>query len=189
MSYGLTTYGSIAYGGPGSQNVAATTESTLTPTTTRAAIRDALVSAIEALTPKSLRSKGFRYSRHETADFRVWADDNDNAVFRDFVIEFDDWSPFGVSDGLIQRRETELTLIVAYPSHWALYAKQGDSRRALEDVLEEDLSQLVKTIGIHGSGNYPSGSCPKLDQTVSLEVGEGVTFGVIEVAIEYKYRL
>lgn len=191
MGYGSRAYGwgaggaGQAYGGAGAQNVASSTDAALTATTTRASIRDSVATAIAAITPSALSSRGFYYARHETADFRVWADQNDAATFRAFVVEFGPWEPLGLSDGLIQRRESSMTVIVAYPHHWALYQREGEGRRAMEDVIERDIKKIGGAVGIHGSANYPSGSCPKLTETVDVELGEGVSFASLEVMIEW----
>jgi hypothetical protein len=195
MSYGSRAFGWVgigggqAYGGAGSQNVAPSTTVAVLTTTTRAEIRDSLVSAIIAASPDMLASKGWRYSRHETADFRTWAQDNDAAVFREFVLEWEPWEPFGVSDGLVQRRQGGFSVVVAYPHHWAIYQREGDARRSMEDLIERDMTIIADAVGIHGSANYPSGACPKLDQQVSIEIGEGVSFGVLEVALEWYARI
>jgi len=189
VSYGCRSYGSRSYGGVGVQNAAPSTTVQVTPTTTRALIRDSVATAIEGITPTMLASRSFEYSEHESSDFRVWADENDAAVFRQFVIELGSWEPFGVSDGVVQRRESSITVVVAYPHHWALYQREGAGRRSLEDVIERDMALIAAKAGIQGSANYPSGACPKLDQSISTEIGEGVSFGVLEVMIEWYARI
>ena len=45
--------------------------------------------------------------------------------------------------------------------------------------------QLAKTIGIQGTSNYLAGQGGTIEGQVTIETGEGVTFGVLPFTVEY----
>lgn len=161
-----------------------------TSTTSLAAIRDALVTAIKALTPTVSTSvthagDGFVFAKdREVADFREWCELNPGACFRSYAIEWETSEPMGGWDKLIQNTRTELSVIVAYPHMWALYG--DDNAHDMADAIEGDLHQIKRVVG-SSSSSYPAGAVPVEAGTIEQEAGDDVTFGVVRVPVEYWY--
>lgn len=186
---GKASYGSIT---EDYLNFATSTNAQLTPHTSLGAIHNAIASAISALTPKSVSNIPFLYSDHEAIDFQIWAEENDFSVFRTFVCEFDNWLPIGLYNDAYNRREVELSIIVAYPHMWDLYKKQDtplvSNKASMLKIIEEDMDQIVSIAGYQGASNWPDGSWPKVPQEVEIQHGEGTSFGVLTVTCEYWYK-
>jgi hypothetical protein len=125
-------------------------------TTTSAAIRDACLDAIEALTPISLA--GDRFERH-TEDrsggmtFEDWLEAKTGQMRRVSMLDNGDRTPPSVSYMDVIRERVTFAVAVAYP----LSNRYGlDGGRSLETVIDEDERQISQAIGLHGSANIPS---------------------------------
>jgi hypothetical protein len=162
-----------------------------TPTTSIAAIRDALVTAIKALTPSVTTATThagytFRYAGEmEFSDYREHMESMPDACFRRFVIEWDMSEPVGAWQGGIQRRLVDLAVSVAYPTK--AKALFGSENYDLADMIEGDLVQILGVAGPK-STSYPSGSTPVEEGTIEIEPGPTVTFGIARVPAEYYYQ-
>lgn len=125
-------------------------------TTTAAAIRDACLDAIEALTPRSLA--GDRFERH-TEDrssgmtFEAWLEAKTGQMRRCSMRDTGVRAPPSVSNTDVIRERVTFALAVSYP----LTNRYGsDAGRDLEDVMDEDQRQIDHAIGLHGSANIPA---------------------------------
>lgn len=156
--------------------------------TTIANIRDELVAAIGALTPRSHATVKFGFAPRRgmapLADFRDWAEENAQAAFRAYDVTWSGWEPASGWDHDLQRRRAPLHLVIAYPHQYGIYG--SDDHADLRDTLEQDASQILAAIGVAGAANYPADSSP-VTESVEVEVGQDVTFGVLLVTVEYLY--
>lgn len=154
-------------------------------TTTPAAIRDSLVTAIQALSPQTHAAEAFRFAprMHQYTDFREWAGANDSACFRKFDIVFGEENPAGAMDQDTWRVDATLQLVVSYPAHHAKYGR--DNSGDMADTMHQDLVQLATAIGLYGRANYPASAIPKLPEAKEFEDGEGVRFAVLTMGVEY----
>ena len=154
-------------------------------TTTRAAIRDQMISDIEALTPTSAPSDiRFRRSPRKTP-LRKWATESNqsSAVLRRFEILW---------DGLVERlpyqettayeRRDRVTVTVAYPVKVGQYG--SDELDDLQDTVELDIRQIRDKI--ETAASYVSGE--NLATVVSEEMDrsdDNVWFADLGVEITY----
>lgn len=167
-------------------------DAAVTPGTTLAAIREALVSVIDTLSPRTLADYPFRYSDAQTAEWREYAAEHEASTFRRYVIELEGWEPVSVYDLAYQRRSASFAVVMAYPHAWGTYAAQDTGRllnfASLEDTAEDDLSLILKKIGVAGSSNYPSAAAPVSETAPELETLDGITFGIARVTVEFFYK-
>jgi hypothetical protein len=124
-------------------------------TTTFAAIRDAQVAAIRALVPT--RHLEHRFDVHRLDDdFDAWVEAHPDASFRRFEIASNfDWQLVGTTDMATDTLSSSVTVSVAYPIQLARYGVAN--RRALDELLEQDLVLIDGAIGRRGYQNYPAG--------------------------------
>lgn len=124
-------------------------------TTTFAEIRDAQVAAIQALVP--VRQPQHRFDVHRLDDdFEAWAEAHTEAAFRRFEVTSNlDWQLVGTTDGSTDTLTSSVTVGVAYPVELARYG--AANRRALDELLEQDLVLIDGAIGRRGYVNYPQG--------------------------------
>lgn len=170
---------------------ATSTDAVITPTTSLADIRGELVDAVNAVSPRKLARWGFRHTDSPVADFRDYAEQNESAVIREYAIEFTGWQPVSVYDLQLQRRSTEMEIVVAYPHHWATYkanySGQIVNHAALEDAAEDDAALLLATLGFAGVDNYPAGAVPTSEEVDPIERADGVSFLVVRIGAEFIY--
>lgn len=157
-------------------------------TTTAEAIRDRILTVIEAITPSSLSVDKFRRYRNERgADFVGWAEENQAAAFRRFQVRDDgsDAAP-EVSDATTELRSISFTIIVAYPQ---TNRAGRDAALDRDDLMSADQHAIEHAVGLRGyanfAGAYPNASWT--DGSVSREVGDGVDFLVIRQTMRF-YR-
>lgn len=153
-------------------------------TTTYKAIRDNMITLVEALAPTSLSSTKFRRYR-SPQDFRAWAEAHPAASLRQFDIrDVSAHAPPPVSNTLVEEEEATAELAVAYPHEWSKYGpKYGLS---LEDVMDQDRRAIESEIGIRGYGNYVAGQS-LCETDSSPEWGAKVSFLVFTCHLTY-YR-
>lgn len=151
-----------------------------TPTTTTAAIREALESQVVAIS----RKPRFERHRNETP-LLAWAEQNPSGCLRRFSllnIGSHDLGP--IVGGVVIEVETQLQLIAAYPEQWGRYG--SENRQSMQGDIETDAEAIRLAIGLQGHGNYPAGSWPVSDDW-SEEQGQGVTFLYLTATLRY-YR-
>jgi hypothetical protein len=156
-------------------------------TTTVAAIRDRMITLVQALTPTTLASVRFKADRAEINAFRDWAEASPQAAFRRFaVMDTGDSEPADVSNTDVERRVVTFEAVVAYP-HSYRYGTDGSRDRL--DVMELDQHQLEDTIGMRGYGNFTSDNadCSWLREgsMTTREDGGAVSFLVFRLAYSY----
>ena len=187
---GASTLGWDAFG-IASATVASSTNVALTGTTTIAAIRAALVEAIDELQPRTEQSVRFRHTDSPAAEFRDYAETNETTALREYSLRYAGWEPVSSYDRQIQRRSATFELVVAYPHHWGSYREKQTGRllhaTALADTAEDDLSVILANVGIAGANVYPSGSVCVSEEYSAPETADGVTFAVASLAIEFFY--
>lgn len=111
-------------------------------TTTAAAIRDAMITAIHALTPTSETGTKYRIVDHEDGDFRNWAENNASAALRKFTIdELGNVEAPTVSSTIEEWVWEDFEVIIAYPRR-SLSRHGNKSYRSLTDVIRQDEAQV-----------------------------------------------
>lgn len=162
----------------------------MTATTTREAIRENMVTLIEALAPTTSSDVPFRVERGER-DFRTWAEANEAAALRRFSVRFvGQPSPPVISDTLTELVEQDaVEVLIAYPKQYGKYG-QGNNR-ALDDVLDEDVQQIDGQSGVshNNSGDWVSGqhNCLRIEATVEDDPDAKVVIARLLYSIDY-YR-
>jgi hypothetical protein len=158
-------------------------------TTTATAIRDAMLTAAEALTPTSLSNTKFRRHREEIG-LRSFASQNPAGCFRLLSIRdlFDFQEP-RISDIVNEEVWTTFEVLVAYPTAGkGLYgAKQGLS---LETVMEQDLHQLRHAIGANGYATLDtalSGAATVVEDGPDVEMDEGQPSAFVVLRLRTRY--
>jgi len=126
-------------------------------TTTLEAIRDNMISVIEALTPVSSSGAKFRVDR-AVVDFGNWAEEHASSCFRRFAIK--DAGGYELpecSDHQEERIRANLVVTVAYPRNQASIVGRA-ANRDLYDLIREDMHQIDGAIGHRmPAANYVSG--------------------------------
>lgn len=155
-------------------------------TTTYEAIRDNVETLIVDINP--LREQSVKFWRAESMiDFRSWCEENVNACFRGFDIEWIGTRPD--PGGMVTSTHTEMViteaeLVVAYPHQLGLYGEEN--RRDMQDMMISDGNQIRKAIGIQGGSNYPDGLY-MIEASFSAEPGDDVDFLVFELELTYRF--
>lgn len=150
--------------------------------TTAAAVRDAMLTLIEAVTPAIHAQTAFRRHR-EQAEFRAWAEQNPGACLRRVSIDYGDRQAAAVSTTLVEENSWTFTVTVAYPTSSRF---GSDARYDLRDTITSDLRQIYRVIGPPG---YASFTAPAtvLDGGEDIEIGETVSFGTLTFRVDF-YR-
>lgn len=156
-----------------------------TPTTTWAAIRDQMVSTILGIAPSTHSTVGFSFapSKIEFGDFRRWAEQFDPVIFRFFWIGIDDTEVVGTSDLDVHLLRSGAEIVIAYPHQWANYG--SDNLADLDDLMQQDINLVLKSVGMRGSSNYVSGQLEATETTWSPEQGNGVSFMTASLQVTY----
>lgn len=125
-------------------------------TTTAAAIRNACMDAIEALTPRTLAGDLFERHKDDASNglsFEEWLGAKQSQMRRFIVRDTGVRRPPAVSNADVVWDSVTFDVVVAYP----LSNRYGlDGGRSLEDVVDEDQRQIDHAIGLHGSANMPT---------------------------------
>ena len=125
-------------------------------TTTVEAIRDNMISLIEALTPNTRASNKFSVDR-AVHDFGEWAEEHANSCLRRFAIkDVGSYDLPEVSSHQEERLRANLTVLVAYPMKAPSLAGTN-ANRDLYDVIREDMHQIDSAIGHRAQGDYVAG--------------------------------
>ena len=130
-----------------------------TSTTTPAAIRDRMLTVIEALTPTSDSAiKFLRHPNEGAGDFIEWAESTPAAAYRRVqVIETGEDGPPETSSGIEEERTVTFRVTIAYP----LDQRYGtDLALDRHDVIREDQRRIERAIGMHGKANFTPSSYP-----------------------------
>lgn len=154
-----------------------------------------MVTDIKALNPASLQAQQFAYQNELNfpgLDFRLWAENNEAACFRQYVFEHIAWEPVGSSDLDVELRTSQVEFVMTYPLHSSLYTpafsdQLGENIYTIENIIEEDLNLVAKTIGYRGGGNYVSGQLASIEQEYQMERLDGVIAAVLPLELQYYY--
>lgn len=158
------------------------------PTTTAAAIRNAIVARIARLVPV-IEAERFIPSQ-ELSDFRDAAERNKTGCFRRYSVRFmGAVTPPLVSNTDVERVGDDIEVVVAYPTTGRFGAK---ALHALDDVIASDLRQIEHEVGSNGFANLNTdlamvGAATVLTVGQAREDGPAVTFGVLRLRVEF-YR-
>lgn len=154
---------------------------------TVAAIRDQVLTVIEALTPATLPLSLFaRYLNEADGEFETWAETHAEISLRRLQarqVGTDDL-PL-ISDALTERVRATIVIRIAYPQTGA-YGNQYATAR--DDVINEDWKLVNRNVGIYGRGNF-SGShdCTPLGARMEMRRGKGGTdYMVVTADFEYQ---
>lgn len=153
-------------------------------TTTLAAVRDQIITTIEALTPASLSTDLFRRGQRRIP-IKQWAGatNSSSAAFRKFELTrtgaADD--PSYLHTTQIERHE-QLTLTVAYP---VLVGKYGNKELDdLESIARADAMQIRDAV--YSSDNYLSGQIAAFVTIMPLDTSSGdVWFQEFTIEVYY----
>lgn len=121
-------------------------------TTTSAAIRDRMLTVVEAVVPAS--HSGQRFARHrEEMDFRAWADANPAACLRRFSVrDLGDARPALVSNTDVELVRAIFEVVIAYPLNFRFGT--GTAALGLEDVVDQDRHRIEHAVGMRGYANF-----------------------------------
>ena len=151
---------------------------------TAEAIRDRIMSLIEAITPTMAKPAFLRYRNEDGADFDAWAEKNPAAALRRFQVREvgDDELPH-TSSVLEERVRTRFALRVAYPQTHRYGAANAMDR---DDVMNQDWLKINAAVGIYGGANFTgSHDCIPLGAIKSRESGGKIDFLVVAIDVEY----
>jgi hypothetical protein len=128
-------------------------------TTTPEAIRDRMITVIEALTPASDTGVRFRRYRNEGgADFKAWADANPNAARRRFQVRTTGRTQVpATSNTDVEEHQIEVIITLAFPKTGRDGPAQALDR---DDTLDADQFQIDKACGMLGRANFTPSSYP-----------------------------
>ena len=121
-------------------------------TTTSAAIRNRMLTVVEALTPAT--QSGVRFLRHrEEIDFRAWADAHPEACLRRFAVrDLGDYRPALISNTDVELRRALFEVVLAYPLNYRFGS--GANLLGVEDVIDQDMHQVEHAVGLRGYANF-----------------------------------
>lgn len=150
--------------------------------TTSAAIRDRMITVVQALTPTTLADTPFRAHR-EAGDFREWAMSHANACLRRFSIRDTFLTDTPDATNLdVEWVTTTMEFACAYPT---TYRAGPDGMRDSDDLIEQDMHAIQHAIGTRGYGNFTDGVMQDAD--VSVEENDEVRVLNLTFSVGY-YR-
>jgi hypothetical protein len=150
--------------------------------TTAAAVRDAMLTLVEAITPAVHAQTRFERWR-EQVDFRTWAEQHPDACLRRVSIAYGNRSPAAVANTLVEENAWPFEVTIAYPTS---HRFGTDGRNDLRDTITSDLRQIYRTIGPPGYASLTA-SATVLDDGDGFEIGDSVSFGVQRFNVQF-YR-
>ena len=162
-------------------------------TTTAEAIRDRIITVIEALVPTTNTKDRFKRYTFDAGidDFRKWATGNPQGSLRRFFVRTLGTDEIAeVSNGDVEAHYVDFLVLVAYPqtNHIGLTALDRD------DAQDQDRHAIEGAIGLRGAANFAGafpdacyrGPVPSM-KPVDRELGAGVDFLVITQRMSF-YR-
>ena len=148
--------------------------------TTAAALRDQMITAVEAVVPLVMSGDRFRVGE-QLIDFADWAEANPGAAFRRFGISFDTADQPLVSNTDLELRRVTFVVFVAYPHD----ARYGDGNtRSRDDVMERDQHQIEGAIGLRGFLSFTDAAWVDTSQTPAIH-DDSCDFLVFNVTLEF----
>jgi len=149
--------------------------------TTVEAIRDNMITLVEALSPGSRARSKFKVNRSVEEDFTEWAEEHSSSCLRRFAIrDTGGYELPEVSDHQEERIRANLEVLVAYPRKMPSIAG-GDGKRDLYDMIRQDMHQIDTAIGHRGQASYLGGQGGTYSLTKEILEGESVVFCALEV--------
>ena len=154
-------------------------------TTTPAAVRDAMVTEVRALTPTVAADVTFRHFQEDRrVDFRDFCEANPQAAFRLFAIRnLGPQQPPEVTNGDVEWIETMFECVVAYPVSNE-YGEQG--QLDMDDVIDSDAAQIRAAIGTTGYATLDvttGGAASVTDNGYEFEDGTACRFLRVELNV------
>lgn len=154
-------------------------------TTTAAAIRDAMISMTEDITPSAYTSDKFRVYR-EQLPFREWAEAHPNECLRRFSIRYTgSFTPSAVSNIAVEETSDTFEIVVAYPSNSTRFGPKAQT--SLDDTIAADQLKIHATIGPPGYASLTATATVLHETNWEREVSGPVTFAVVRYRVDY-YR-
>lgn len=155
--------------------------------TTSAAIRDVMITAVQALTGTVRADVKFRpHDQRSMAgtEFQLWCDKNPTGAFRRFsIVDDGNEQPVGASNTDVDRVQLEYELIVAYPRDHRYGAQQ---KLDAFDVMKSDLNQLAYAVGYRAFATLDAANACVLEPERTRRVeGDACFFTVITIPIEF----
>jgi hypothetical protein len=121
-------------------------------TTTSAAIRNRMLTVIEAITPATDSSVAFRRHREEI-NFRDWADATPTGCLRRFAVrDLGDARPALVSNTDVELVRAIFEVVIAYPLSYRFGT--GINLLGVEDVIDQDRHRVEHAVGMRGYANF-----------------------------------
>ena len=156
-------------------------------TTTETVIRDAMLTAAEALTPNSLAHRKFIRHREEMP-LRDFAAQNPTAAFRYIsILDTFDFQEPAISDLVQEEVWTTFEVVVAYPTEGkGLYGSR--QMLSLQTIMAQDLHQLRHAIGSNGYATLDvstGGAATVTEDGPSVEIGSPCSFVVLNLRCRY----
>ena len=155
-------------------------------TTTAAAIRDKMITTVEALTPTVSSGERFRLVVDDDGEFRNWADMNPVAALRRFAIyELGTIRPPEVSSTVEQWTDEDFECVLAYPRK-SLSRYGAKAFRSLMDTIKSDQKQIEDAIGTNGYQSLETSAVAVVTSGEwRLEKSPACLFGVLPLRVQY----
>lgn len=154
-------------------------------TTTKAAIRTAMLGVVDGITPAVEALTKFIPWR-EDDDIRPWAEKNKAACARRVSIRFlGSTEAPAVNDTLVQEVQDIAEIVICYPKG-NRFGRSG--ALDLDDVIESDARLIEARIGPPGYATFAGlvAPCAVLwEQANEIEQGAGVVFSVLRYRVDY----
>lgn len=155
-------------------------------TTTITAVRDAIASTVDALTPATHSDKLYRRSPRRYP-LRVWAGEQtkSSAAFRKYeIVRTGPAIDAPLMDPSAVERVEILTMTVAYPTLPGLYATGTEERDEMDEVIRQDARQLRDTI--FKSSNYLAGQSAAFVTIQAPDLGDPLmTYQDLTIEVRY----
>lgn len=160
-----------------------------TTPTTPGAIRDRMLTVIEALTPTSATNVPFlRHVSETNGNYIEWAETNPAAAFRRVDVRYSgaEEAP-ETSSGVEEEHQRTFTVTIAYPLDTRYGADLSLDR---DDIIAEDQFKIEKAIGMLGKANftgptYPDATWLRDGSGADRQAGEACDFLILTLRYAY----
>jgi len=150
--------------------------------TTAAAVREAMLTAVEGITPAIESSTPFRRFREQApGDFRDWAEKHPGQCLRRVSIRsVGSQRSALVSSTLSEETSDTFEVVVAYQA-----SNRFGSAAELDDVIEADQKQIHRVIGPPGYASFSAPATVIHQDNWERENAPGVVFAVIRYRVDW----
>jgi hypothetical protein len=158
--------------------------------TTADAIRDRMITLIEAITPALLANDSFlRYRNEGDADFETWAQSNPTAAWRRFQVRTQGTEGLPeVSNCDVEERTQLFVVTVCYAQTARAGAKAALDR---DTVVDRDRDAIELAVGLYSRANFspPYPDAVVTSWSVERTPGQGCDFLEIRVSMRFYRQL